>query len=380
MCTKPSTVFLYRWPSEEKWHTRYYGNMTRDEAVREGLDIDVKTSSAHGLVSKWCTVSCGQCIECRLQRSRTWANRCLVESVLYPELGDTCSNWFVTLTISPECQARFMTNSNVLSLDFGREGGRDVLQQFMVNLRQNYQRKLGFNGVRFLACGEYGATTFRPHYHLILLNAPLNRNDLLPTFKNKFGHQFYKSKFLERAWPFGFVDISEASWDNMAYTARYVVKKITGDAADDFYGDLKPPFLRSSRRPGIGFNGFKGYKTYHKDFDFDAYDDLIDLDTGELVGLYERVHEGFVDRVVFDQTPAGMDATFKVPRYYDKLMERFDPTFIDIVRKIRSDHADIAYNTAKALRPMSDRDMFDNRQYSLEQSAIGQFRHLDDIF
>ena len=75
-----------------------------------------------------------------------------------------------------------------------------------------------------------------------------------------------------------------------------------------------------------------------------------------------------------------MDATFTVPRYYDKLMERLDPTFIDIVRQIRSDHADITYKTTKALRPMSDRDMFDQRQYSLDQRAVGQFRHLDDIF
>ena len=39
-------------------------------------------------------LSCGQCIGCRLESSRQWAIRCVLESKLY----DSELNWFMTLT------------------------------------------------------------------------------------------------------------------------------------------------------------------------------------------------------------------------------------------------------------------------------------------
>ena len=49
-----------------------------------------------GFVDRPVTVSCGQCIGCRLERSRQWAIRCMHEASLHE------SNCFVTLTYSDD--------------------------------------------------------------------------------------------------------------------------------------------------------------------------------------------------------------------------------------------------------------------------------------
>lgn len=79
---------------------------------------------------------CGQCIGCRLERSRQWAIRCVHESMLHSQ------NSFITLTFSPEF---LETRPNEWSLD-----KRDF-QLFMKRLR----KKFGQN-IRYYHCGEYG--------------------------------------------------------------------------------------------------------------------------------------------------------------------------------------------------------------------------------
>jgi len=49
-----------------------------------------------GYVDREVVVPCGQCIGCRLERSRQWAVRCVHESSLYDR------NCFITLTYSDE--------------------------------------------------------------------------------------------------------------------------------------------------------------------------------------------------------------------------------------------------------------------------------------
>lgn len=49
-----------------------------------------------GFVDLPVTIPCGQCIGCRLEKSRQWAIRCVHEASLYE------NNCFITLTYSPE--------------------------------------------------------------------------------------------------------------------------------------------------------------------------------------------------------------------------------------------------------------------------------------
>ena len=84
---------------------------------------------------------CGQCVGCRLERSRVWAARCVHEAQMHE------SNCFITLTYM----------DNPVSLDY-----RDF-QLFMKRLRSKSGKR-----VRFFMCGEYGENNSRPHFHAIL--------------------------------------------------------------------------------------------------------------------------------------------------------------------------------------------------------------------
>lgn len=68
-------------------------------------------------------IPCGQCIGCRLERSRQWAIRCVHEASLYEE------NCFLTLTYNNE---NLPENNTLVVKDF---------QNFMKRLRKKYPLK-----------------------------------------------------------------------------------------------------------------------------------------------------------------------------------------------------------------------------------------------
>lgn len=175
---------------------------------------------------------CGRCVGCRLERSRQWAVRCVHESKLHVH------NCFLTLTYD-----------NDHLPDDGSLVKRH-LQLFMKRLR----KKFG-NGIRFYACGEYGADFGRPHYHVLLFG--LDFPDKVFHKKSKSGERLYTSEVVRALWPFGANIIGDVTFDSCRYVAGYVVDKITGDKADEHYLSpdgvlLLPEFSLMSRRPGIG--------------------------------------------------------------------------------------------------------------------------------
>ena len=104
---------------------------------------------------KMVSFPCGQCIGCRLDYSRQWADRIVMESMSYPG-----RSWFFTLTYSDE-------NLPVSDLGTFTLYPRDV-ELFMKRLRREYGE-----GVRFFLAGEYGDQSARPHYHACVMNLSL---------------------------------------------------------------------------------------------------------------------------------------------------------------------------------------------------------------
>jgi hypothetical protein len=100
---------------------------------------------SQGLVDMPIKVACGQCIGCRLERSRQWAIRCVHEASLHEH------NSFITLTYNDE--------------NLPADGSLDVRhwQLFMKRLRKRHG-----SGIRYFHCGEYGSKHRRPHYHACL--------------------------------------------------------------------------------------------------------------------------------------------------------------------------------------------------------------------
>jgi len=182
------------------------------------------------------SIPCGQCIGCRVERSRQWAMRCLHEASLYED------NCFITLTYSDE---NLPTVGSLVPRDF---------QLFMKRLRKSF----GSRVIRFYGCGEYGDQFGRPHYHALLFNCDFH--DKKP-WRKPGDFQLFRSESLERLWPLGTSEIGSVSFQSAAYVARYCVKKRTGKGASEYYYRLDadgighsiyPEFGRMSLKPGIG--------------------------------------------------------------------------------------------------------------------------------
>lgn len=230
---------------------------------------------------------CGQCTGCRVQRSREWANRCMMELQYHD------SAYFVTLTYDDMNAPRSWyadpdTGEAMQSLTLCP---RDFTL-FMKRLRKAFPD----DEIRFFMSGEYGSKTFRPHYHVILYG--LHLDDLRFYKFNELRQPLYNSEKLSKIWsdpkthePYGFVVVGEVTWETCAYTARYVLKKLNGEAAK-FYTDfnIEPQFNRMSRKPGIAAKFFEDHPDMYK-YDF------INLPTAK----------------------GGIK--FRPPRYFDKLYD-----------------------------------------------------------
>lgn len=181
-------------------------------------------------------VPCGQCIGCRLERSRQWAMRCVMEAQMHKD------NCFVTLTYR--------------DADLPADGSVSVraAQLFMKRVRKEFSDQK----VRFFLCGEYGTKNFRPHYHLLLFGVSFTDARV---WSRKNGNILYRSPTLERLWPYGFSTIGNVTFDSAAYCARYILKKVTGKDTREHYGDRSPEFVTMSRRPGLGAEWYARYKS-----------------------------------------------------------------------------------------------------------------------
>lgn len=226
---------------------------------------------------------CGQCIGCRLERSRQWGVRVMHEARLHDY------NSFVTLTY----------DDAGLSLEY-----RDF-QRFMRRLRKTGRK------VRFFMCGEYGELNRRPHFHAILFNCHFG--DRREWSKASDGSTLYRSAELERLWTHGFSSIGNVSMASAMYVARYCVGKVTGDLAADHYRvvdpttgelvDRVPEFGQMSRRPGIGAEYFdRWYREWYQG---------------------EGGREGVV---VVDGVPQ------KAPKYYDRRFGELDAEALEQVK------------------------------------------------
>ena len=195
---------------------------------------------------------CGQCVGCRLERSRQWAVRCMHEASLYDR------NCFVTLTYDADHVG--------VSLQYSE------FQKFMKRLRQYVRRRFTSareRRVRFYMCGEYGEQFARPHFHACLFN--FDFPDKAYLCRSPGGSHVYRSADLEKLWRFGFSSVGDVNFQSAAYVARYVMKKVTGRMAASHYelvdaetGEIvkrAPEFARMSLKPGIGAGWLRKYSS-----------------------------------------------------------------------------------------------------------------------
>lgn len=150
---------------------------------------------------------CGKCLHCRINKSREWKFRIILESLCYE------NNCFVTLTYDDEHIPR---DWNLSKEDY---------QNFLKLLRYNLPDRT----IRYFIVGEYGNDKGRPHYHAILFNVGM-----------------HEASAIRKAWGKGFIHVGEVNKDTASYVTSYVTKGWTLDNVSELKGRT-PEFMRSSK-------------------------------------------------------------------------------------------------------------------------------------
>lgn len=172
-------------------------------------------------VSQPLQVPCGKCTGCRADQALMWSIRAYHESTQH------VNNSFITLTYD---DAHLPEDGKIVKKD---------LQDFFKRLR----KRLHPQKIRYIACGEYGEQTRRPHYHAIIFGEDFTSDRI------DLSDSLYSSYILTETWQSGQVSIAPVTMSSICYVCGYVTKKI-GDA---------DTFSLMSRRPGIGHRWLEKY-------------------------------------------------------------------------------------------------------------------------
>lgn len=234
-------------------------------------------------------IPCGQCIGCRLERSRQWAIRCVHESQMHKE------NCFITLTYNDE---HLPHRGQIQYSDF---------QKFMKRLRKKEKEKQ----IKYYMGAEYGDINERPHYHACIFGH--DWPDKKHHANSPSGEKIYTSEELQELWPYGYSSTANVSFHSAAYIARYCLKKVTGQAAEEHYkrtdenGEYQkiPEFNKMSLKPAIG-------KTWLEKYKGDVYNN---------------------DHVIINGVACNP------PKYYDKLLKRMDKDRLEELKECREENA-----------------------------------------
>lgn len=167
---------------------------------------------------------CGQCMPCRFNRRRIWAHRLMLEAKCHDRKS------FATLTYEKEPEGSSVNVKHV--------------QDWLKRLR----KKLQPEKIRYFVVGEYGETTWRPHYHAALFGVGCDTGPVLGGTCQCRG-----CSVVRETWGFGHTMLGNLELKSAQYLCGYVTKKMTHREDPRLLGRA-PEFARMSLVPGIGAN------------------------------------------------------------------------------------------------------------------------------
>lgn len=243
---------IYDYRKEKNTLANFYYNFDWSHYSPKRLGVGVSDVDNFGVIdpstgeftSLYRVVSCGHCRVCREKKTKEWQLRCLAETMY----SDTVP-LFVTLTFNDD------------HVDFSKGVQKRDIQLFLKRLRINMSRKnylhnTGYTQLRYIAVGEYGSKSGRPHYHLIFWGFPdVKISDVL--------------KVLEDAWSIdgnsiGFVYVRPCDQGAVSYVLKYMRKgsKAISDQSPEFW--LASRGGRKSGLGGIGYRYAIDYMDYYR--------------------------------------------------------------------------------------------------------------------
>lgn len=176
--------------------------------------INIKKHNAKNATERH-LVPCSKCAACLSNRRNDWSMR------LKHELELSTSAFFITLTYDNE-NLTWATNYATLV--------KSDLTNYIKRLRDAIKP----NKFRYYAVGEYGTKTFRPHYHMLIYNYPIDKV-----------HHF-TDKWSKEGEPIGFVKVGAVNDASIHYVTKYHVNRT------HYPAECEPSYAVMSRKPGIG--------------------------------------------------------------------------------------------------------------------------------
>lgn len=192
---------------------------------------------------------CGNCVGCRQDRATAWARRAEHEARCWPV------NIFLTLTYRDKDLPPYghLVPSHLTKFLKRLRAARTYMHRSMA-WRTGPHLGRG-SRVRYLACGEYGESLGRPHYHLCLFNVG---------FRDAYavGKDLYSSPTLAELWKYGDHKFGEVTGASANYVAQYTLKKVgVPSEVEHTEGVIKPPaFMRASTRPMLGMKFLREFR------------------------------------------------------------------------------------------------------------------------
>lgn len=184
-------------------------------------------------------VPCGKCVACLSRRRNEFTFR------LKQEQNYSDYSYFLTLTYD-QSNIPIKVVENRPYFVFNKKDVQDYMKRIRYYLSKlNKEIKISY----FLV-SEYGAHTFRPHYHMLLF------------VKNDKYFQWKKSIeiLLEKQWQKGFFVIKPTNDANIHYCTKYCIKNLEEMPSQC----IEPVFTLASKRPYLG-SGAEG--TIDRQFD-----------------------------------------------------------------------------------------------------------------
>lgn len=301
--------------------------LKHDENYLTGLKRLNKENEKKGDPWRYQAIPCRHCYACSLNYSAEWATRIMAEVQKDPEHA-----YFITLTYDDEHlpipeKVYYGEDEKAYFENDGTWIEGTLVKEDFVKFRDRLRKHLDYRGklfnFKFFGAGEYGETTGRPHYHAILMSCHLDTKQFYGAYKKpNQTYETWKSKELEKLWPFGMVDVATCNWQDAAYVARYTAKKWlkSSDPWEYYMRGKIPEFITMSKNIGDDF--FK-----------ENMDKIYETDS------------------MIQQTVKSKTSIVKPGKRCDKLLEEKDPEKYD---KIKEHREKIAEMQDKMLRSKSD--------------------------
>lgn len=251
-CTHPQ-IRLETWEryknQQGKWSYKANFIWTEKGKHISNIQKDAYNLLVKGNYRKFDIIPCGKCIGCFLERARDKAVQLSLEKMNPEYKENEC--WFITLTYDDDYLPIHTYEDETTGEQFsGCSTELKDLQNWIKKLRDNHPDK----NIRYMAAREYGSTTLRPHYHVIIFGLPLDPELFVKVGNNANGDPLWTTPQLDnimsrdcwsvrrpigdrtaKMYRAGNIIIGEVTFQSISYVARYTMKKANKEMNNEWW-------------------------------------------------------------------------------------------------------------------------------------------------